>query len=126
MLCIFIAIPQKVVLVLPVLRIHDILVRIRILLFSSVTFNTSTKKLFFSCFAFYFLKVHLHLIFQDKKFIEKSQNRRNQCFSYYSCLMIEESRSGAGSGSVSLTNGSGPGSWRPKNIWILQIRIRIV
>jgi hypothetical protein len=30
-----------------------------------------------------------------------------------------------GSGSVSLTNGSGFGSVRPKNIWILRIRIRI-
>jgi hypothetical protein len=39
------------------------------------------------------------------------------CF-YYFCLMIE----GSGSGSVSLTNGSGSG--RPKNIWILRIRIR--
>jgi hypothetical protein len=27
-------------------------------------------------------------------------------------------------GSVSLTNESGSGSWRPKNIWILRIRIR--
>ncbi len=35
----------------------------------------------------------------------------------YFCLMIE------GSGSVSLTNGSGSG--RPKDIWILWIRIRI-
>jgi hypothetical protein len=35
-------------------------------------------------------------------------------FFYYFCLMIE------GSGSISLTNGSGSG--RPKNIWILRIR----
>jgi hypothetical protein len=34
----------------------------------------------------------------------KSQNSRNQCFSYYFCLMIEES------GSISLINGSGCGS----------------
>jgi hypothetical protein len=32
--------------------------------------------------------------------------------------MIEESRSGAGSGSVPLTNGSGSRSKMPKNIWI--------
>ena len=31
-----------------------------------------------------------------------SQNSRNQCFSYYFCLVIE----GSGAGSVSLTNGS--------------------
>ena len=30
-----------------------------------------------------------------------------------------------GSGSISLTNGSGCGSGRPKNIWILRIRIRM-
>jgi hypothetical protein len=35
-------------------------------------------------------------------------------FSYYFCLMIE------GSGSISLTNGFGCGSERPKNIWILR------
>jgi hypothetical protein len=46
-----------------------------------------------------------------------SQNSRNQCFSYYFCLMIE------GSGSVYLTNGSRSG--RPKNLWLLRIRIRI-
>ncbi len=57
-----------------------------------------------------------NIIFQGQKVIKKSQNSRNQCFSYYFCLTIE------GSGSVSLTNGSGSG--RPKNIWILRIRIR--
>ncbi len=52
-----------------------------------------------------------------------SQNSRNQGFSYYICLMIEGSRSraGSGSGSIPLTNGSG---W-PKNTWIRWIRIRI-
>jgi hypothetical protein len=39
---------------------------------------------------------------------------------YYFFLMIEGS--GSGPGSVSLTNGSG--YERPKNIWILRIRIR--
>ncbi len=38
----------------------------------------------------------------------KSQNNRNQGFSYYFCLMIE------GSGSIPLTNGYGSGSRRPK------------
>ncbi len=47
--------------------------------------------------------------------IKKSQNSRNQGFSYYFCLMIE------GSGFVPLTNGSGYRSGRPKNI---QSRIR--
>ena len=58
-----------------------------------------------------------YTIFQKIKVINKTQNSRNQCFSYYFCLMIE------GSGSISLTNGSGFGSRRPKNIWIIRIRI---
>ncbi len=58
-------------------------------------------------------KVILHN-FSKIKVIKKSQDSRNQCFSYNFCLMIERS------GSVSLTNGSG----RP-NIWILRIRISL-
>jgi hypothetical protein len=58
-----------------------------------------------------FLKVYLHH-FSKIKVIKKSQYSRNQCFSYYFCLLME------GSGSISLTNGSGFGSARPKNIWI--------
>ncbi len=47
--------------------------------------------------------------FKDKKKSwKKSQNSRNQGFSYYFCLMIE----GSGSGSIPHTNGSGSG--RPK------------
>ncbi len=57
--------------------------------------------------------------FKDKK----SQNGRNLGFSYYFCL--EGSGSRAGSGSIPLTNGSGSGSRRPKNMWIrIQIRFR--
>jgi hypothetical protein len=43
-------------------------------------------------------------------------NQQESIFFYYFCLMID------GSGSVSLTNGSGSG--RPKYMWILRIRIR--
>jgi hypothetical protein len=39
------------------------------------------------------------MIFQIQKVIKKSQNGRNQCFSYYFCLMKE----GSGSGSIYLT-----------------------
>jgi hypothetical protein len=77
------------------------------------------QKNFLRFFA-YFLKVHLHH-FSKIKVINKSQISRNQCFSYYFCLMIE----GSGSGSISLTNGSATGSSRPKIIWILLIRIQI-
>ncbi len=67
--------------------------------------------------AYYFLKVHLHH-FSKIKSQKESQNSRNQGFSYYFCMMIEES----GSGSIPLTNGSGSG--RPKNMWIRWIQIR--
>ncbi len=50
-----------------------------------------------SFFTYYFLKVHVHHV-SNIKVIKKSQNSRNQCFSYYFCLMIE----GSGFGSISL------------------------
>ncbi len=62
---------------------------------------------------------HIYIIFQKKKIQKQLQNTRNQGFSYYFCLLIEES----GSGSIPLTNGSG--SRRPKNMWIRWIEIRI-
>jgi hypothetical protein len=43
-----------------ILSLCDILVRIWILLFSSVTFKTATKNLVLKFFAYYFFKVHLH------------------------------------------------------------------
>jgi hypothetical protein len=86
-------------------------IRLRILLFSSVTFNTATKNFFF---AYYFVKLHLHH-FSNIYSHKESQNSRNQGFSYYFCLMIE------GSGSGPHTNGSG---W-PKTIGIrIQFTIR--
>jgi hypothetical protein len=54
------------------------------------------------------LKVLLHHFSKVKKVKKKSQNSRNQGFSYHLCLMIE----GSGSGSIPLTIGSG--SRRPK------------
>jgi hypothetical protein len=54
--------------------------------------------------------------FSKIKSKKKSQNNRDQGFAYYFCLMIK------GSGSVTLTNGSG--SKRPKNIRIRRFRIR--
>jgi hypothetical protein len=83
------------------IRNSDIRIRIqlRILLFSSATFKTTTKIFFFLItFCSY-----TYIIFQRQKAIKKSQNSRNQGFSYYFCLMIDGSRSG----SVSSTNGSG-------------------
>ncbi len=92
----------------------DSWIRIRILLFSSLTFKTPIKKLFspkFFCLLLFEGK------FTSKKVIKKSQNSRNQGFPYYFCVMMIE-----GSGSEPLTNGSGTGSRRPKTTQILQIR----
>jgi hypothetical protein len=61
------------------------------------------------------------------KVMKKSQNRRNQLFSHYCCLMIEGSgagsRAASGAGSVLVINGSRCGSGRSKNKRILRIRI---
>ncbi len=65
------------------------------------------KILFFILLLFTFWR-YIYIIFQRWKVIKKSQKSRNQCFSHYFCLMIE-----------------GSGSRRPKNTWILWIRIRI-
>jgi hypothetical protein len=59
--------------------------------------------------AYNFLKVHLYH-FSKIKVQKKSENSRNQGFSYYFCLMTEGSRS------KPLTSGSGSG--RPKIMWI--------
>ncbi len=84
-----------------------------------LTFKMPTKKLIFNkkFSAYYFLKVYLHH-FSKIKSQKESQNKRYQGFSYYFCMMIE------GSGSIPLTSGSGSGFRRPKNMWILWIRIR--
>jgi hypothetical protein len=93
---------------------------IRILLFMSLTFKMPAKNKFNTIFsAYYFLKVHLH---HFSKIIsqKESQNRRNQGFSYYFCMMKEGSGSGARVGSIPLTSGSG----RPKNMWIRNTAIQ--
>ncbi len=121
-----------------VLRINEILVRIWIrwsipLTSGSISgpdadpdpaiFVTDSQDVFFPEF-FCLLPVLYEgtfTSFSKVKIHKEVTNHRNQCSSYYFCLMIEGS--GAGSGSVSLTIGSG--SVRPNNIWILRIRIRI-
>ncbi len=70
----------------------------------------ATRKYFFLhiyLLNIYFLK-GIFTSFFKKKVIKKSQNRRNQGFSYYFCLMME------GSGSIPLAKGSG--SERPKKL----------
>ncbi len=93
-----------------------------------IDLQDASKKLIFNTIfsAYYFLKIHLHH-FSKIKSQKESQNRGNQGFSYYFCMMIEGSGSGAGSvsGSIPLTSGFGSGSGRPKNMWIRWIRIRI-
>jgi hypothetical protein len=63
-----------------------------------IELQDANKKLF--CLLCPFEGVYIYIIFQRQK---KSQNSRNQNFSYYFCLMIE----GYGSGAVPLTNVSG-------------------
>ncbi len=99
------------------LLIHKILVRIRMRIrirgslaltngFGFVSGSCYFRKRSSNFFAYYFLKVHLHN------------------FSKIKVIKEVTTGSGAGYGSISLTNGSGCGSGRPKNIWILRIRIR--
>jgi hypothetical protein len=82
----------------PVLRIHEILVRIRIR--RSIPLTNGSGSCYFRQWPFifvsdfqdvkknskflYFIKVHFTSLFKDKEVIKKSQNSRNQCFSYYS------------------------------------------
>ncbi len=56
----------------------------------------------------------------------KSQKEvtKQKVFLTFFCFVIEGSKSGAGSGSIPLTDGSGCGSRRPKNMWIRWIRFR--
>ncbi len=77
-----------------VLRIYDILVRIRIR--GSMPLTNGSRSCYFrhlsSSFSAYylpyFLKVHLHRL-SKTKLKKKSQKARNQGFSYYFCLMME-------------------------------------
>jgi hypothetical protein len=88
-----------------------------------IDLQDASKKLIFNTIfsTYYFLKVHLHH-FSKIKSQKESQNRRNQGFSSYFCMMIE----GAGSGSIHLTSGSGSGSRRPKNMWIRWIKTLLI
>jgi hypothetical protein len=81
----------------PVFRIHDI-----------------KKK--FSCIVLF---EGIFTSFFNKKLKRSHKTVEIQGFSYYFCVMIE------GSGSIYLTNGSGSGPLRPKNMWIRWIRNRI-
>jgi hypothetical protein len=109
---------------LALLRIHDILVWIRIWIHRSLPLTNGSGFGSGSCYfhhwpsrrqqktnlnksfyAYYWLNIHMHN-FSKKKVKKKSQNSRNQ-------------------GSIPLTNESGSGSRRPKNMWIPWIRIRI-
>ncbi len=129
---------------IPVFRIHDILVWIRIRILGSMPLtNGSGFRSGSGCESFYFhhwpsscqqktnwfKKVfryitflrYLYIIFKDKK-SKRCQKTVEQGFSYYICLMIvgsgSGSRAGSGSGSIPLTNGSESGCGRPKNTWI--------
>ncbi len=110
------------------LRIRDLLVRVRIL--GSVPLITRSRcgwggPRTYGSYGFGSgcgsgTLVHLDHSSKIKKVIKKSQNNRNQKFflgTYYFCLIME-----AGAGSVLVTNGSGCG--RPKHIRSLRTRKR--
>jgi hypothetical protein len=99
-----------------VFRIRNILVRIWIR--GSVPWTCGFSSESRSCFGYPAIFEFFCLLLFEGTFTsfskdKKSQNSRNQGFSYYFCLMIE------GSGFGPLSNGSGSG--RPKH---LRIRIR--
>jgi hypothetical protein len=87
----------------------------RILLFSSLTFQTPTKNKFKKFFCILLFEGTFTSFFEDKK--SKRSHKIVEIKVFLTifgifCLMIE----GSGSGSIPLTNGSG--YRRPKNMWI--------
>jgi hypothetical protein len=94
---------------LPLLRIHDILVRIWIRTLPVPLTNGSGSCFFRQWPLKWQLKIillitlcsYIYIIFQKYNVINKSQNSRNQGFSFYFCLMKE------GSGFIPRTNRSG-------------------
>ncbi len=126
------------------LRIHDILgwIRIRIWIRGSMPRTNGSgcgsgscyfrhwpsqdpnKKLIFKkVFLLITFWRYMYIIFKDKKSKRSHKAVGINVFLTFFCLVIEGSRSG--SGSIPLTDGSGSGSRRPKNMWIRWIRIRI-
>jgi hypothetical protein len=112
-----------------VLLIRDILERIQIIphlkqtdldpaIFVSDLQDSHYKLTFSKFFAYYFLKLHLH---HSSKLRSHEGVTKQQELRFLSLFLLDEEGSGAGTGSVTHTNGSG---W-PKNIRILWIRIRL-
>jgi hypothetical protein len=100
----------------PRIRITNLRIRIRILLFSSVADKKLTKKKFIFFIAYCFLKVHLY----QSSYI-KTQKRSHKLVKsrfFLTFLLVD-------GGIRNRTNSDGSGSGRPKNIRILRIRIRI-
>ncbi len=103
----------------PVLRILDILVRIRVL--GSVPLTNTIRMQ---------IRIRIRIwntgtytsFFKEKQVIKMSQTSRNQGFSYPLSLMMEGFRAGPGVGSVLVTNGSGSSKHTdytdPLQMWI--------
>jgi hypothetical protein len=98
---------------LAVLRIHKVLLRIRMRIHGSIPPSNGSGCASGSChfpqwsswrqqkIIVLLINLPLHHFSKIKRVIKKSQNSRNQCFSYNFCYMIE-------------------GSGSPKNIWIYE------
>jgi hypothetical protein len=71
--------------------VFRIRIQIRVLLFSSLTFKTSTKTNFLKkLFCLLLFEGTFTSLFENKKIQKKSQNSWNQDFSYFFCLMIKD------------------------------------
>ncbi len=90
----------------PRIRTTELQIWIRILLFRQWLTKCQKIRFFQSFRAYYFLKVHLH---QSSKSQKKSQNSRNQGFSYFLCFSMK------GSGSVSVQIMTDLGGSKPKD-----------
>jgi hypothetical protein len=84
-----------------------------------IDLQDANKKLIFKKVFCILLFKGTFISFLKTKSKKEVKNSRNKGFSYYFCLLIE------GCGSKPLTNRSGSGSRRSKNMWIRWIRIRI-
>ncbi len=82
----------------------------RILVFSSVTFKTSTKNYYFflKCFLAYNFNYFFTSFFKDKSHTEVTKQKESM---FFLLILLDDRRNRTGTG-------------RPKNIWILRIRIR--
>jgi hypothetical protein len=100
-------------------------IQLRIRLLSSLILRMQKKLIFSHFFLITFPKVH-HLQSKKSNFLLKFCVKMiifRELFQSAQHIYEKREGSGAGSGSAPVTNLTGSGSRRPKNMWILRIRI---